>query len=181
VAISIMGLASSVLLLAAESSLQTSTDAVDQTIAAGMAQQLLDEILGKLFVVPGGSPTDASFGPNSYEQSGSGRERYNDTDDYHNFSARPAKGIWGETLGTGNDTGGTRHANFRVPTGFFADWRQRVSVYFVNASSPHQRLTSGTSNFRCIEVTIERVNKNGSVQLLATRKRVIGWVPPPTY
>ncbi|MDX1947434.1 MAG: type II secretion system protein [Pirellulaceae bacterium] len=181
VAISIMGLASSVLLLAAQGSLETTTDAVDRTIAAGMAQQLLDEVVGKHFMIPGGNPLDPGFSASAWERGGSGRERFNDTDDYHGISNKPAEGIWGEALGTGNDSGGQRHPGFKVPTNYFADWRQRVSVYFVSANNTSQRLTSGTSYFRCVEVNIERIDRDGSVQPLAQRKRVIAWVPPPTY
>jgi prepilin-type N-terminal cleavage/methylation domain-containing protein len=181
VAISVLGLAASVLLLAAQGSLQTSEDAVDRTIAAGVAQQIMDEILNKHFMIPGGDPLNGGFTPSSYELAGNGRERYNDTDDFDNFSAKPAEGIWGEALGTGNDAGGQRHANFKVPTGFFTNWRQRVDVYFVSASDPSQKLTSGSSYFRCIEVNIERVERDGSVQPLAKLKRVIGWLAPPTY
>ena len=51
----------------------------------------------------------------------------------------------------------------------------------MNSNNPSQKLTSGTSYYRCIEVNVERVDRDGSVQPLAQRKRVIAWVPPPPY
>jgi hypothetical protein len=79
---------------------------VRRTIADGLAQQLLDEALTKCFVIPGGDPLSNSLVPSGYEQAGLGRERYNDADDYRNFSAQPAEEIYGQAVGTGDDTGG---------------------------------------------------------------------------
>jgi prepilin-type N-terminal cleavage/methylation domain-containing protein len=180
VSITVLALAGAVLLLAVDSSLQTTTEAVDRTIADGLAQQLLDEITLQRFKEPGMSAT-GPLGPSGWEAGGSGRERYNDTDDYHTFEAQPAEGLWGEPLGTGNDAGGQRHAAFQLPANYFANWRQRIEVYFVDPADPSLRLTSGTSEYRGIEVHIEYVGEDGVVRPLATRKKVIAYVPPPTY
>jgi hypothetical protein len=179
VALSITALAGAVLLLAVESTVQSTTDSVQRTIADGLAQQLLDEALTKCFVVPGGDPLSNSLGPNAFELAGSGRERYNDADDFHNFTAMPAEAIYGLPVGTGDDTGGLRHASFRVPTGYFDNWRQRVEVYFVDPSDHRLPLTSGTSYFRAIEVHIEIQDGDGFYRNLATRKRIVAYVPPP--
>ena len=180
VALTITSLAGSVLLLAIESSLETTTDAVDRTIAEGLAQQLLDEITSKRYMEPGTSAISTTFGCTSTEAQGSGRERYNDSDDFHRFSAHPAEGLWGEPLGTGDDLGDERHENFRVPDGFFQNWRQRVEVYFVNATNQSQRLTVGTSYYRAAEVHIEYIDADGAVKPLASRRRVYAYIPPPT-
>jgi type II secretory pathway pseudopilin PulG len=178
VALTIMSLAGSVMLLAVESCLTATTEAVDRLIADGMANQLLDEISLKRFMAPGDTPLSIS-GPNATETAGSGRERFNDMDDYKNFSAHPAQGIWGETLGTGNDSGLPRNTNFCVPSSQFTNWRQRVDIYFVNATNHSQKLTSGTSYYRAVEVTIEYVDTDGSVIPLARRRRVYAYLPPP--
>jgi type II secretory pathway pseudopilin PulG len=180
VSITVLALAGSVLLLAVDTSLQTTSEAVDRSIADGLAQQLLDEITLKHFMQPGTSST-APLGPSGWESGGNGRERFNDTDDYHQFEAQPVEGLWGEPLGTGNDDGAERHASFRPPSGFFANWRQRIEVHFVNPADPSARLTSGSSDYRVIEVHIEQVTDEGGVRSLATRKKVIAHVPPPTY
>jgi type II secretory pathway pseudopilin PulG len=180
VAISVLALAGSVLLLAVDSSLQTTTDAVDRTIADGLAQQLLDEISLMHYMEPGTQYSD-SLGPTGWESAGSGRERFNDTDDYDKFSAQPAEGRFGEPLGTGNGDGTARHSAFQVAPSYFQSWRQRVEVYFVDPADPSIRLASGTSEYRAIEVTIERIEADGTVQPLAARKKVIACIPPPTY
>jgi hypothetical protein len=180
VAITVLALAGSVLLLAADTSLQTTMDAVDRTIADGLAQQLVDQISLARYIEPGTAYSDP-FGPTGWESAGSGRERFNDTDDYHNFSAQPAEGIFGEPLGTGNGDGTARHSALQVPPGYFDDWRQRVEVYFVDPADPSVRLTSGTSEYRAIEVTIERIEADNTVRPLASRKKVVAYVPPPTY
>ncbi|MCI0358702.1 MAG: prepilin-type N-terminal cleavage/methylation domain-containing protein [Planctomycetaceae bacterium] len=179
-AITVLALAGAVLILAVETSMQTTTDAVDRTIADGLAQQLMDEISLKHFMEPGTSCTDP-LGPSGWENAGSGRGRFNDTDDYEGFQAVPAEGIWGEPLGTGSGDGTVRYAAFQVPANYFASWRQRVEVYFVDPSNPSLRLTSGTSEYRAIEVTIARLDDEGNARPLASRKKVIAYVPPPTY
>jgi hypothetical protein len=179
IALSITAMAGAVLLLAVESTLNTTTDSVQGTIADGLAQQILDEIVTKRFVAIGGDPLTGTFGPSSGEASGAGRSEYNDTDDFHNFVALPAEGRYGEPLGAGNDEGSQRLASMRVPSGFFDRWRQRVEVYFVDPTDHRIRLTSGSSYFRAIEVNIELVEDDGTVVPLATRKRVIAYVQPP--
>lgn len=181
VAISIVAIAGSVLLLAVESTLQTTWDAVDRTIADGIAQQVLDEVMTKRYMAEDGGPLDpiSTLGANATERAGKGRERYNDSDDYRNFIAMPVQGIWGERLGTGNDEGGLRHPAFRVPESTFSNWRQRVDVYYVDPNNHSIRLTNSTSYYRAVEVTIEQVGDDGSVRPLAKRKRVYAYLPPP--
>ena len=180
VALSITALAGAVLLLAVESTVQSTTDSVQRTIADGMAQQLLDEALVKHYVAPGSDPLSNNLGPSSTEQAGTGRERYNDSDDYHQFVALPAEGLYGEVLGTGNDLGGLRHANFRVPNGYFQNWRERVEVYFVDPSDHRVRLNGSTSYYRAIEVFIDIQDTDGTFRNLASRKRIIAYVQPPS-
>ena len=180
VALSITSLAGSVLLLAVETSLETTSDAVDRMVAEGLADQMINEISSKRFVEVGSAGNSATFGPAANESSGSGRERYNDSDDYYAYSSSPIQGVWGEALGTGNDAGGQRHANFRLPSGFFDGWRQRVSVYFVDPVDHSKRLNSGTSYYRAAEVIIEYVGSGGAVKTLAKRRRVYAYIDPPS-
>ena len=92
----------------------------------------------------------------------------------------PAKGIWGETLGTGNDSGAARNPNFCIPATYFTNWRQRTEVYFVSPTDHRVKLTgSSTSYYRAAEVTIEYVKADGSVTTLAKRRRVYAYLPPP--
>lgn len=182
VAVSIVAVAGSVLLLAVESSLETTWDAVDKTIADGIAQQVLDEAMTKRFMADGSGPLDAlsTFGPNATEKAGKGRERFNDVDDYRNFIAHPVQGIYGERLGVGDDEGGTRHPAFQIPASKLARWRQRIDVYYVDPNDHSIRLNNSTSYFRAVEVHIEYVEPGGAVRPLARRKRVYAYLPPPS-
>jgi type II secretory pathway pseudopilin PulG len=179
VALSITAMAGAVLLLAVESTVHSTADSVQRTIADGLAQQLLDEAVMLHFVAPGGDPLSNSLGPNGQEAAGTGRERYNDADDYHNFTAQPPEELYGHPVGWGNDGGGLRHSNFRVPAGYFDNWRQRVEVYFVREDDHRVRLTSGTSLFRAIEVHIDIQDSDGVYRTLASRKRIVAYVEPP--
>ena len=101
------------------------------------------------------------------------------TDAYAGYVAQPIKGTWGETLGTGDDSGNLRLENFRVRSDYFQNWRVRVDVYYVDATNHLLKSTTPT-NFRAIEVNVELVRTNGTVFPLANRKRVIAYIPPPT-
>jgi hypothetical protein len=172
-AVTLAAMASAALLVAVESALSTATDSTDRTIADGLAQQLLDEILQKRYVEPGASAT-GSLGVDGAETT---RASYDDCDDYQDYSATPVQGLYGETLGTGDDAGGLRVESFRLPATYFARWRRKASVYYVDPTTL-QKLSSGTSYYRCIEVTVEQQDSSGSYLPLATKKRVIAYVPP---
>ena len=202
VALSITALAGAVLLLSVESSLQSTGDAVERTIADGAAQRLLDEILTRRFIDPdessnsgsgssgsGGSGSGSGsgglldalqevLGATTSELLGNGSELFDDIDDFAGFQAQPLEGSYGEVLGTGDDSGNARLENFRIRSTFFNNWRQRVDVYYVSADDHTVRSTAVTA-YRAIEVFIERVEADGSVYPLAHRKRIVTYLPPP--
>ena len=62
IALSITSIAGAVLLLSVQSSLDTTIEAVDKTIADGVAQQTIDEILTKRFVGPTENPLTSALG-----------------------------------------------------------------------------------------------------------------------
>lgn len=180
VGMSILALAAAVLLLGAQASLHSTMDAEDETIASGLAEQLLDEILGRKYMASlSSSPQQYPLGHNSWEAAGNGRERFNDTDDFHNFQAQPAEDMWGIELGQGDGTGSLRHPDFRAPPGRFATWRQDVELYYVDENDPTVRLIAPeASNMRCVVVTISREQSDGTMKPLAVAKRVFTYVPP---
>jgi prepilin-type N-terminal cleavage/methylation domain-containing protein len=190
IALSITALAGSVLLLSVDSSLQSTSDAVERTIADGVAQRLLDEILTRRFVdldeTSGSSGNGALglswlkdvLGATTSEILGDGFELFDDVDDFAGHIAKPLKGSYGEVLGTGDDTGNPRLDNFRLRSSFFNDWRQRVDVYYVSATDHTVRSNTVTA-YRAIEVFVERVGDDGTVFPLAHRKRIVTYVQPP--
>jgi type II secretory pathway pseudopilin PulG len=179
VALSITAMAGAVLLLATEGVLKTTNDAVAQTIAQGMAAQLLDEVLGARYCAAD-DPYETTFARTAYENAGAGRERFDDTGDYHGFSTSPPEDMWGHTLGKGDEGTSRRHPLLQAPGNDFADWRQKIEVYYVDPADPTvRRPNSSPSDYRAVEVTIERTEPNGAIRPLATMRRVFCYVPIP--
>ena len=179
VALSITAMAGSVLLLATEGVLKTTNDAVDQTIAQGMASQLIDEVLGARYCAAT-DPYETSLSRSAYEGAGTGRERYNDTDDWNDYTAAPPQDLYGRTLGQGDSNGYLRHPSLAATTTEFQNWRQTVDVYYVNPADPtERRADNNPSDYRAVEVTIERTEPNGSLRPLAKMRRVYCYVPIP--
>ena len=187
VAISIMALAGSVLLLAAQTSLDATDDAAKQAIAQGICDQVLDEILSKRYMEAGDAYDKNVLNANSGEST---RQLWDDTDDFNSYSVQPIQDTYGQTLGNGDDAGGTRHANFKIVNGFFAKWRLRVDIYYVSSSDLSLRLDNPavaaggtlttTSGYRCAEATVDYQDTDGTYRTLAKGRRVYAYMPPST-
>lgn len=177
VALSVTSLAGAVLLLSVETSLGTTTEAVQRTIADGIAQQTLHEILTKRYTEKGQDPLLGTLGATSDELLGVGTMLFDDTDDYAGYAVQPLKDSYGRLLGTSDEAGQPRLANFQVRSDFFQNWRLRVEVYYVNPADPTQRSTSPTS-YRAIDVFVEQIQRSGGVLPLAHRRSVITYIPP---
>jgi prepilin-type N-terminal cleavage/methylation domain-containing protein len=177
IALSLIAMAGAVVLLSVETALDAADRAYEQNVAAGLADQLLDEVLGAPYHAADSNPYRHPLGPSTWESQGAGRERYNETGDYHGFTATPPKDRYGANLGKGNDASGARHPNFAAPGNAFGAWRQSVEVYYLAAGDPSVRLSgSATSNYRAVEVVISRSVAEGDVEL-ARRRRVFTYVP----
>lgn len=177
VALSITAMASAMLLLSTEGMLKATNDAVDQTIAEGMAAQLIDEVLGSRYCAS--DPYETSMTASAYETAGTGRERYNDTDDFNGYTSMPPKDRWGGTLGKGGE-GTQRHPSLKMPGNDFAKWKQKIEVYYVSATNPGTRVAnSQPTDYRAVEVTIARTESNGALRPLAKMRRVFCYVPIP--
>jgi len=179
VAVSITAIAGTVLLLGTTSSLQATDDSLRRTIALGLAEQLLDEVLGARYMEYGVSPYDTSLVPGSDEAATGTRELFDDVDDYNGVLAQPPEDPWGVPLGTEGTAGAQRHPNFQLPPEFFDRWRQEVSVYYVSESDLATPLAVGqTSDYRAVDVRIVRDDPQRGVQELARLRRVVSYVPP---
>jgi len=178
-AISVAALAGSVLLLGISSSLQMADEALQQALADGMAQQLMDEVVGGRYHGVGVGPYQITFSPSAYELAGSARERYDDVDDYDGVRSQPPTDPWGIELGRDDGVGGERHPNFQAPPGFFDKWRQEVDVYYVGQSDLSTALAGGqVSDYRAVVVRIVYVDPERGERVLAELRRVVAYVPP---
>ena len=179
VAISIAAVAGSVMLLGVTTSIQTTNEAMERTIAAGIARQLMDEIVGGRYAAKGVDGYQINFGPSAWEQVGSGRQRYDDIDDYHGLQTQPPEDPNGILLGTDDGEGGQRHINLQAPTGFLDDWSEEVDVRYVDESDLSTPLPHGsTSDYRTVEVSVYKDDPEGGRRELAKLKRVVAYVPP---
>ena len=179
VSISITAIAGSALLLGIASALQTTETVLEETIALGLAQQLMDEISCAGYAEAGAGGQQTVLGPEAGETAGGTRELFDDLDDYHGLAEQPPRDLWGVELGADDGEGDERHAAFQSPAAALDRWRREVEVYYVNATDHNTRLGAGaTSDFRAVTVSVLVDTAAGRRQIVSL-KRVVGYVPPP--
>jgi type II secretory pathway pseudopilin PulG len=180
VALAVTTIAGSVLLAGMSSSLATTDEALKRTVAGGMAEQLIDEVLGAKYCADLSNPYETSLSRSSFEAGGLGRELYNDIDDYNGTRTQPPADMWSVPLGKDNGQGGERHPAFQAVPKFIKHWRQEIDVYYVSESDLTTRLASGsTSDYRAVEVRIVAEVPGGGTRVLARLRRIVAYVPPP--
>jgi prepilin-type N-terminal cleavage/methylation domain-containing protein len=179
VAVSIMSLAGAALILASQTAADSSADSHDRLIAYGLAQQLMDEVVGARYCEPGEKPDAWPLGPSTFDSGGLARERYNDIDDYDGLATQGAVDPWGVAIGDDDGHGGERHPSFRLRPDYLRDWQQQVRVYYADEGDLSQSLPDGqTGSVRVIEVRILATGSDGILRNLATLRRVCSYVPP---
>jgi len=179
VAIAITAMAGSVLLLGMTSSVDTAEDAQRRTIAQGLANQGLDEVLGARYMEYGCSPYDTTLQPGGSEKATGTRELYDDIDDYNGWKASPPVDRWGVELGTDDGQGGERHESLRAPSGSMDGWTRSYHVYYVDESDLATQLPSGqTSDYRAVEVRVYYTDPNSGIREMARARRIVPYVEP---
>lgn len=179
VSITITTVTGSALLLGIASALQTTESVLEETVALGLAQQLMDEVAGAGYAEAGVGPYQTTLGPEAGETTGGNRALFDDLDDYHGLVEQPPRDVWGVELGADDGEGGDRHAAFQTPAGSLDRWRREVEVYYVSAADFNTRLGAGaTSDYRAVAVRVLAATTEGTRQIVGL-KRVFGYVPPP--
>jgi len=179
VAVSITSMVGVAILLGVSASLQSSSSALEQTVALGMAQQIMDELASKRYAEFPTNPYDTPLGPVGSEAAGPGRSQFNNVGDYNGLNSQPPLDPWGISLGTDDGQGGARHPNFQA-SDYFANWQESAEVYYVDPSNPAKRLADGqTSGSRAVEVHIAVQDRTGVVREVLTLRRVFAYVPAP--
>ncbi len=178
-AIALTAIAGSTLLLGVAASLRTADETMRETIAQGLAQQLLDEAVGCRYMELGDSSYAATPGPSAAEAAAGNRALFDDVGDFNGFRARPPVDAYGIALGADDGQGGKRNPAFFCRSAFLADWRQEIDVYYVAESDLASKLPSGqTSDYRAVEARIIQVDANGGERELARLRQVVHYVSP---
>jgi type II secretory pathway pseudopilin PulG len=181
VATTVLALCGAAVLLGLSVSLQTTTASAEETMAIGLAQQLMDEIAGARYHDLGGTPTDTPMGASPAEKAGQGRRLYDSIDDYNNYNKEGSSipmDFWGVPLGSDDGAGGQRHSLMRLPATHFAAWRRTVSVGYVNIDNPSVDLpTSNSSNYRAVEVVVSYNDPETGSREVAKLRRVFANIP----
>ena len=178
--LSVTAFAGTAVLLGLSSALQSTHAALDQAIATGMAQQLMDEIAGCYYSDPdGGNAYQVSLGPDAGELVSAGRA-FDDIDDYHGLVDQPPSDRWGVPLGSDDGFGGWRHAALRVPANYFANWRREVSVFYIDETTLEAPVTmTHVPNARMAVVRVFVEEPAGGERLVAELQRVFAYVQAP--
>ena len=178
-AISLAAIAGSVLLLGSSASIETTNDAMQRTIAYGMAQQLMDEVMGGRYMDLGGNPYANPIGPSASELVGGTRQLFDDIGDFNGYRCQPPTDFYGVALGTDDGQGGQRNAAFRCNTAYLQNWRQEIDVYYVSDTNLTTPLPSGqTSDYRAVEVRIMYNDPVRGPMQLAQILRIVTYVAP---
>lgn len=176
VSITITVTAGAAILLALSSALQTAETSLEQTVAHGLAQQLMDEVAGSRYMESGASPVQWPLGPGAGE--GPYRAGFDDLDDFARYAAQPPVDRWGVALGADDGHGGLRHPDFRAAAGRLANWRTEIDVYYVSPSDLSTRLPDGdTSYYRGVQVRVLVDVPGAAPRTVADLRRVFAYVP----
>lgn len=181
VCLTVISITSAALLLSVESTLDATMDAQEMTIASGLADQMLDEVLGQDWVDPSQTdPYPTSLSASSAETNGTGRTEYDDTDDYNDYESTPPTAIDGIALGQSDGAGRYLPASFQMSSTFLQRWRCKCEVYYVDEDDFSQELDDSDSGpYRAVAVSV--FHRDGDAwRKVLTRRRVITYVPPAT-
>lgn len=178
VSLTILAMAGAALLLATEGVNASSADALETTVAQGLAESVMADILTRSFAEPGVAVGSTTLGPDAGETSTPVQTRlFDDVDDFHGLRQTPPVDAWGIAVGKGTGSGGTRPTDFQVATDYFAGWSLAVSVKYADESNPAVDLTgNGTSGIKGVTVTLSRTSA-GTTKIMAQIRRVVAYVP----
>ena len=179
VSIAMTAIAGSVLLMGTSASIETTNDAMQRTIAYGMAQQLMDEVVGGRYMDLGGSPYANPPGPTAAESATGTRQLFDDIGDFNGVRCQPPKDFYGIALGTDDGQGGQRNTAFQLGTAYLQNWRQEIDVFYVSDTNLTTPLPANqTSDYRAVQARIVYNDPKAGPRVLASIQRVVTYVAP---
>ncbi len=178
IAITVATVTGAALMISMTSAVQTTQYTLDQMLAAGVAEQIVDEVMAQPYHDVSGTAYDWPLGAEAGEWQGMTREYFDDIDDFDDYDASPPRDVYGKPLGQRDPDDNVRHNDFHIPEGYLDQWRVTIDVYYVDESNPSVRLPDASvSGMRAVEVRVSDTLSDGSEQELTTIRRVFGYVP----
>lgn len=170
-AVTITAVAGGALLSSIGASVQSSSDTAHAAVARGLAAQLMDEMAAMRF------PESTNSVPG-----GTGRENFDDLDDYAGYSMSPPVDRAGEPLGTDGGpmvlgSPGPRAAELQGDADFLAPFGQEVTVERVTPSGGSWTVGPAHTNYRRVTVRITYTDARAVVTTLAETSRIFTYVP----
>lgn len=181
VAMALAGLVASSLLLTSYSGINRAMETYETFVAYGLAEQIMDEIVGQPYREKTQTPYQWPLGTESDDgqpAQPAARNHFDDLDDYHNYaSSSPLTDRWGYPLTVGNGQGGKRDPAFQLPQSHWEGWSLQVAVAYVPEGSWDKDLTDGqTTDYRSVTVVVAKTVA-GATRELARIRRVVGYIP----
>ncbi len=171
IAVSITTLAGGALLASLGGAVHSSTDAMQASVARGLAEQLIDEIASTRF------PPETNSTP-----SGAGRSGFDDIDDFASWSSSPPVDRQGTSLGAdGLDDSGlpaARPTGLQPDLSFMARFTRAVVVERVDPDTGSGwNVVSQHTNFRRVTVSVTYTDAQSHTKTLAELTRIFSYVP----
>ncbi len=168
-AMTIASVAGTAMLSSLFAAIRTSSLAVESTVAAGLAQQLMDEVAAVSF--PNG--TQPALPPNSL------RSAFTNLDNFAGYTATPPIDRYGLPIGTeGSVPGSPRPVNMQPNPSELANYTQNVIVEQVQPGGPTGwTVVSSSPNYRRVTVQIVVTDPNTAPRVAAELMRVFSYVP----
>ena len=178
VAVTITAMAGAAIIMGMQTSMQTTTHSIEQTVAQGLAIQLMDEISGNRYVEYGVGPYQTVLTPSADEEATGTRVLFDDIDDFNGQDNCPPKDTFGITLGKDDGAGGLRNTNFRPSQKLLGHLRRKAEVYYVGSNDFATRLSNGqTSDYRAVDVSVYYLEDNGTQRELVRLRRLVAYIP----
>ncbi|MFT7642486.1 MAG: type II secretory pathway pseudopilin PulG, partial [Pirellulaceae bacterium] len=161
-ALAMLAFAGSILLMVSSTAIDTADDSLEQLLARGFAERMVDEVLSFPYMENPSGGNQTMPGPEAGEfvtlnlglYWGS-RVGFDDTGDFNKYVSYPLSNRYGVELGKDIHNGpGTRVASGQVKNELFNTWYGLVYVKYADSSNLSQDLTSGTSDYRSVTVHI---------------------------
>lgn len=171
-AMAVAAISGTALLTSVGTAIQTSSEALNSSVAMGLAEQLMDEV----------SSTRFPAAANTTLPAGSTRAAFDDMDDFSGYSHSPPLDRNGYVIGTegpGSLPPSLRAIWMQPDSSYLAGFSQQILVErLVPSGSNGWTVVSQHTNYRRVTVTINLTDGSAQTKTLAQVVRVFANAPP---